>query len=236
MTDANGESPKGTHTQEANGPSAVPEVATDGDDEPATVDGHEKDETESVKSAEQTDTKQEASDQGGTEQTEYQQKAEEAAEANPPQKADLPVESVEQTESDRQSAAEATEANQPEVAGQADATEQADSQPQKGSSPNNTTSQTESHQALKSTPGPGPETADPTNTPKPSPPATQDDLIIVPNITNPTPLEAQILAIHGQFKGARSINSWKAIRCLRNNQDMGSLWEMRQWWYLKQHK
>ena len=67
----------------------------------------------------------------------------------------------------------------------------------------------------------------------PSTPASMDDIIILPNITRPTFLETHILAIDGQRKGTRTVNSWKAFRCYRNNQDIGNLWEVRQDWYLK---
>ncbi|RMJ25477.1 hypothetical protein PHISP_03669 [Aspergillus sp. HF37] len=68
---------------------------------------------------------------------------------------------------------------------------------------------------------------------EPQPSSSQDELVILPNITSPSILEKHILAIDGRFKGVRMVNSWKAIRCHRNNQDMGSLFEVRQGWYLK---
>jgi hypothetical protein len=79
---------------------------------------------------------------------------------------------------------------------------------------------------------PIPESAETPSEPQP-PSSSQDELVILPNITTPSILEKHILAIDGRFKGVRSVNAWKAIRCHRNNQDMGSLWEVRQGWYLK---
>lgn len=59
--------------------------------------------------------------------------------------------------------------------------------------------------------------------------------IIVPNIASPNMLVTKILQIDGRPKeGARTANAWKEIRCYRKNQDMGSLWDVRQVWYLKQ--
>lgn len=72
--------------------------------------------------------------------------------------------------------------------------------------------------------------------PESQPASPQDELVLVPNITTPNSLENEILAIDGRFKGVRNVNTWKALRCHRNNQDMGSLWEVRHGWYLKRDK
>lgn len=69
----------------------------------------------------------------------------------------------------------------------------------------------------------------------PSARATLDDLIILPNMTRPSILENNVLAIDGRRKGLRNANSWKQFRCYRNNQDIGNLWELRQAWYLKHY-
>lgn len=62
------------------------------------------------------------------------------------------------------------------------------------------------------------------------------DEIIVPGIVSPNMLVTRILQIDGRRKeGQRSANPWKEIRCYRKNQDMGSLWDVRQAWYFKQH-
>ncbi|KAI9375868.1 Asx homology domain-containing protein [Aspergillus egyptiacus] len=59
------------------------------------------------------------------------------------------------------------------------------------------------------------------------------DEIIIPNIQGPTALTLKILEIDGRVKKATNGNAWKEIRCFRNNQDMGTLWEVRQAWYVK---
>lgn len=53
------------------------------------------------------------------------------------------------------------------------------------------------------------------------------------NITGPNALAKRILEIDGRIKSPPNGNSWKEFRCYRNNQDMGSLWEVRQAWYIK---
>ena len=49
----------------------------------------------------------------------------------------------------------------------------------------------------------------------------------------PQVLEARIIEIDGRFTGVRVNNAWKVIRCKRDNQDMGSLWEMREEYYVR---
>lgn len=56
----------------------------------------------------------------------------------------------------------------------------------------------------------------------------------VSNVRSPLNLVNNILRIDGRKDGGKTANAWKEIRCYRNNQDMGSLWEMRQAWYFKQ--
>ena len=58
--------------------------------------------------------------------------------------------------------------------------------------------------------------------------------IVVPNISSPMQLVTRILEIDGRMSGARTANAWKEFRCYRKNQDMGSLWDVRQAWYFKQ--
>ena len=51
-------------------------------------------------------------------------------------------------------------------------------------------------------------------------------------------LEDKIVDIDGRFKGTgarSSVNTWKALRCKRNNQDLGSLFEMREEFYVWKH-
>lgn len=60
--------------------------------------------------------------------------------------------------------------------------------------------------------------------------------ILVPNIAGPGALANKILQIDGRITNPPNGNAWKEFRCYRNNQDMGSLWEVRQAWFLKQKK
>lgn len=72
--------------------------------------------------------------------------------------------------------------------------------------------------------------------PDEAPAASVPDEIILPNIRTPNMLVTKILQIDGRPKdGQRTANPWKEIRCYRKNQDMGSLWDVRQAWYFKQH-
>ncbi|OKL63487.1 hypothetical protein UA08_01413 [Talaromyces atroroseus] len=57
--------------------------------------------------------------------------------------------------------------------------------------------------------------------------------IEVHNIAGPNALTKKILEIDGRIKNPPNGNAWKEFRCYRNNQDMGSLWEVRQAWYVK---
>ncbi|KAJ5661013.1 uncharacterized protein N7484_000385 [Penicillium longicatenatum] len=65
-------------------------------------------------------------------------------------------------------------------------------------------------------------------------PINKIDEVIVHNISAPRALISHILEVDGRAKGNRTANAWKEIRCYRNNQDMGSLWDVRQRWYFKQ--
>ncbi|CRG86257.1 hypothetical protein PISL3812_03260 [Talaromyces islandicus] len=53
------------------------------------------------------------------------------------------------------------------------------------------------------------------------------------NIAGPTALTKKIVEIDGRISQPAHGNAWKEIRCYRDNQDMGSLWEVRQAWYIK---
>ncbi|RAO65011.1 uncharacterized protein BHQ10_001023 [Talaromyces amestolkiae] len=53
------------------------------------------------------------------------------------------------------------------------------------------------------------------------------------DIAGPNALMKKILETDGRVKNPPNGNAWKEIRCYRNNQDMGSLWEVRQAWYVK---
>ncbi|KAL2007345.1 hypothetical protein VTN00DRAFT_8783 [Thermoascus crustaceus] len=60
--------------------------------------------------------------------------------------------------------------------------------------------------------------------------------IILPNVAGPGALANKILQVDGRITNPPNGNAWKEFRCYRNNQDMGSLWEVRQAWFLKQQK
>ncbi|KAF4273517.1 hypothetical protein CNMCM8812_007480 [Aspergillus fumigatus] len=61
----------------------------------------------------------------------------------------------------------------------------------------------------------------------------QTSEIILENIGGPTALALKILEVDGRIKDVPNGNAWKEFRSYRNNQDMGSLWEVRQAWYLR---
>lgn len=66
-----------------------------------------------------------------------------------------------------------------------------------------------------------------------TPPKSEDpNQIILTTITHPAALEAKILEVDGRIQNSGKYNAWKAIRCNRDNQDMGSLWEMREEYYV----
>ncbi|KAL1970291.1 hypothetical protein VTN77DRAFT_5451 [Rasamsonia byssochlamydoides] len=60
--------------------------------------------------------------------------------------------------------------------------------------------------------------------------------IILPNVAGPGALANKILEIDGRIKDPPNGNAWKEFRCYRNNQDMGSLWEVRQAWYVREKR
>ncbi|CAG8287592.1 unnamed protein product [Penicillium nalgiovense] len=61
----------------------------------------------------------------------------------------------------------------------------------------------------------------------------EPDEIIVPNLSSPQALVMKILQIDGRMPNGRTANAWKEIRCYRNNQDMGSLFDVREAWFLQ---
>ncbi|KAG0160563.1 hypothetical protein PDIDSM_8093 [Penicillium digitatum] len=63
--------------------------------------------------------------------------------------------------------------------------------------------------------------------------ASEFDEIIVPNLPSPQALVHKILQIDGRMPNGRTANAWKEIRCYRNNQDMGSLFDVREAWFLQ---
>ncbi|PTU18787.1 hypothetical protein P175DRAFT_0484317 [Aspergillus ochraceoroseus IBT 24754] len=62
---------------------------------------------------------------------------------------------------------------------------------------------------------------------------TETEEVIISNVQGPTALSAKILEVDGRVKNPPNGNAWKEIRSYRDNQDMGTLWEIRQAWYVK---
>ncbi|KAL4939566.1 Asx homology domain-containing protein [Aspergillus oleicola] len=61
----------------------------------------------------------------------------------------------------------------------------------------------------------------------------EPDEVIIPDIQGPTALTLKILEVDGRIANATNGNAWKELRCFRDNQDMGTLWEVRHAWYIK---
>jgi hypothetical protein len=57
--------------------------------------------------------------------------------------------------------------------------------------------------------------------------------IILSNMSSPAALVLKILQIDGRMPNGRTANAWKELRCYRNNQDMGSLFDVREAWFLQ---
>ncbi|OAL75482.1 hypothetical protein A7D00_1081 [Trichophyton violaceum] len=57
--------------------------------------------------------------------------------------------------------------------------------------------------------------------------------VIFPGVTGPMSLIRKIHEIDGRESSARVANAWMLFRCIRNNQDMGTLWEVRHSWYTR---
>jgi hypothetical protein len=57
--------------------------------------------------------------------------------------------------------------------------------------------------------------------------------IILGGVTGPGMLANKILKVDGRITHPPHGNSWKEFRCYRRNQDMGSLWELRQAWFMR---
>lgn len=57
--------------------------------------------------------------------------------------------------------------------------------------------------------------------------------IILQKVTGPQSLGNKILRIDGRVENPPNGNAWKDFRCYRNNQDIGSLWEVRQEWFAR---
>lgn len=61
----------------------------------------------------------------------------------------------------------------------------------------------------------------------------ESDEVVIPNVQGPSALTHKILEIDGRITNATNGNAWKELRCYRDNQDMGTLWEVRQAWFAK---
>lgn len=59
--------------------------------------------------------------------------------------------------------------------------------------------------------------------------------IVLRNVRGPGSLQAKILSIDGRIIDPPNGNAWKDFRCYRNNQDIGSLWDIRQAWYIRNY-
>ncbi|DAA76662.1 TPA_exp: Uncharacterized protein A8136_7339 [Trichophyton benhamiae CBS 112371] len=57
--------------------------------------------------------------------------------------------------------------------------------------------------------------------------------VIFPGVTGPMSLIRKIHELDGRESSARVANAWMLFRCIRNNQDMGTLWEVRHSWYTR---
>ncbi|KAI9786964.1 MAG: hypothetical protein M1839_005195 [Geoglossum umbratile] len=55
-------------------------------------------------------------------------------------------------------------------------------------------------------------------------------------VTGPSQLENAIIKADGRITSPPNGNAWKVIRCKRKNQDLGALWDMRQFYFTHRHK
>ncbi|KAL4898609.1 Asx homology domain-containing protein [Aspergillus ambiguus] len=60
--------------------------------------------------------------------------------------------------------------------------------------------------------------------------------VIIRNIQTPNTLRTKIVAIDGRLTSTSHGNPWKDFRCYRDNQDMGSLWDIRERWFVNNNK
>ena len=63
----------------------------------------------------------------------------------------------------------------------------------------------------------------------------QEDVVIF-TADNVRALEDKILELDGRVINTHHHNAWKCIRCQRNNQDLGSLFEVREEYYVFKHR
>lgn len=66
------------------------------------------------------------------------------------------------------------------------------------------------------------------------PASTQEDVTLC-TVENVKALETKILEVDGRVTKPSHRNAWKMIRCQRDNQDMGSLFDIREAYFLRTH-
>lgn len=66
-------------------------------------------------------------------------------------------------------------------------------------------------------------------------PAEESEDVILCTVYNVLALQTKILETDGRIKNPPHFNAWKTFRCQRNNQDMGSLFELREEYYVWKH-
>ncbi|KAH8431367.1 uncharacterized protein LDX57_009025 [Aspergillus melleus] len=71
--------------------------------------------------------------------------------------------------------------------------------------------------------------------PAPSNTSEKSEDVIVSGITSLNPLVNKIMELDGRMTKMPHGNAWKEFRSYRDNQDMGSLWEVRQAWFMRTH-
>ena len=64
--------------------------------------------------------------------------------------------------------------------------------------------------------------------------STQENVILC-TVENVRALETKILELDGRVEHRTHVNAWKMIRCQRDNQDLGSLFDIRESYYLRTH-
>ena len=65
--------------------------------------------------------------------------------------------------------------------------------------------------------------------------ASTEETVILWTVENVRALENKILEVDGRVKDPYPHNSWKTIRCQRNNQDLGSLFDVRESYWNRTH-
>lgn len=65
--------------------------------------------------------------------------------------------------------------------------------------------------------------------------AAPESNVVLCTVETVRPLEAKIFEIDGRISDASHRNPWKFFRCERNNQDMGSLFDMRESYFYRTH-